>query len=310
MRSAIRCRYGVAIPGEAALAPQRPGDRPFHASMIMREVLSPGEEVRGRALPSGELFLEVIAEPTGELEHRLGQHIAVRKGRIAAPADLDAGEQIGLGADQLVEPRRLELHLAEDLGVGHEADRGAPPIGCRPDMLDRPQRLPSAEALAVQLAVAGNLDRGVARQRVDDADPDAMQAARCGIGLARELAARVQHRQDDLERRLVRELGMRVDRHAAAIVDDRQPVADIQHHLDPRGMACDRLVHRIVEHLGGEMVQRPLIGTADVHARTPAHRLQPLQHLDRRRIIVGRWRGGGSEQIVGRGHEPGMRDGR
>jgi hypothetical protein len=48
---------------------------------------------------------------------------------IAAPADFDAAEQIGLGARHLEQPLRLERGLgAENLGVGLEADGGAAPV--------------------------------------------------------------------------------------------------------------------------------------------------------------------------------------
>jgi hypothetical protein len=50
--------------------------------------------------------------------------------------------------------------------------------------------------------------------------------------------------------------------------------------LDPGGVAGHRLVHGVVEDLGEQMVQRLLVGAADIHARAAAHRLQPLQHLD------------------------------
>ena len=79
---------------------------------------------------------------------------------------------------------------------------------------------------------------------------------------------------------------MLVDRNAAAIVGDGQPVAGLERDLDPRGMAGDRLVHAVVEHFGGEMVQRPLVDAADIHARPPADRLQPFEHLDRAGVIV------------------------
>jgi len=39
-----------------------------------------------------------------------------------------------------------------------------------------------------------------------------------------------------------------------------------------------RLVHGIVQDLGGEMVERGLIGAADIHAGAAAHGLQPLEH--------------------------------
>ena len=79
---------------------------------------------------------------------------------------------------------------------------------------------------------------------------------------------------------------MRVDRDAAAIVAHQHPVGGHELELDPAGVARHRLVHGVVQHLGHEMVQRPLVGAADIHAGPPPHRLQPLQHLDVVRGIV------------------------
>ena len=50
--------------------------------------------------------------------------------------------------------------------------------------------------------------------------------------------------------------------------------------LDPGGVAGDGLVHGVVDHLGEEVVQRLLVGAADVHAGAAADGLEPLQHLD------------------------------
>jgi hypothetical protein len=97
-------------------------------------------------------------------------------------------------------------------------------------------------------------------------------------------------------------LGMLVDRDAAAVVGDGQAVAFFQRHFDAVGMAGDGLVHRVVEHFGGEVVQRALVGAADVHAGAAADRLQPFQHLDRG-TIIGIAAAGGElvEQVVGHG---------
>ena len=82
----------------------------------------------------------------------------------------------------------------------------------------------------------------------------------------------------------------------------------LERDLDAAGVAGDRLVHRIVDDLGGEMVERAGVGPADVHARPAADRLEPLEHLDRGRVVaVWRGRGGRREQIghfglaIGRG---------
>jgi len=45
-------------------------------------------------------------------------------------------------------------------------------------------------------------------------------------------------------------------------------------------MAGERLVHSIVDDFGEQVVQRLLVGTADIHAGPPAHRLEALEHLD------------------------------
>ncbi len=73
---------------------------------------------------------------------------------------------------------------------------------------------------------------------------------------------------------------MRVGRDAAAIVADQDAVAGKHLQPDRVGVAGDGLVHRVVEHLGHEMMHGPFIGAADVHAGALADRLEPLQHLD------------------------------
>ena len=107
-----------------------------------------------------------------------------------------------------------------------------------------------------------------------------MQAARGLIGLAGEFAARMEGGEDHLQRRELGEFRVRVGRDAAAVVAHGQPIAGLQRHLDAVGMAGHRLVHRVVDDLGGQVVQRVVVGAADIHARAAADGLQPLQHLD------------------------------
>ncbi len=73
---------------------------------------------------------------------------------------------------------------------------------------------------------------------------------------------------------------MRIDRDAAAVVADGEEAVFGERHLDEGGVPGQRLVHRVVDHLGEEMMQRLLVGAADIHARAPAHRLKTFQHLD------------------------------
>jgi hypothetical protein len=66
--------------------------------------------------------------------------------------------------------------------------------------------------------------------------------------------------------------------------------------LDPVGVAGQRLVHGVVDDFGEQVMQRLLVGAADIHAGAAAHRLKPFQHLDVLGGIAGlvttarRWR--------------------
>ena len=73
---------------------------------------------------------------------------------------------------------------------------------------------------------------------------------------------------------------MRIDRNAAAVIGDGDEAVRLHLDFDPVGVAGQRLVHRIVDHFGEQMMQRLLVGAADIHAGTAANRLEPLQHLD------------------------------
>ena len=84
----------------------------------------------------------------------------------------------------------------------------------------------------------------------------------------------------------LREFRVRIDRDAAAVVGHGQPAVRLELDLDEVGVAGDRLVHGVVDHLGEEVVQRLLVGAADIHAGAAAHRLQPLQHLDVGRVVA------------------------
>ena len=89
---------------------------------------------------------------------------------------------------------------------------------------------------------------------------------------------------------------MGVDRDAPAIVGDREGAIGMQMHLDAIGMAGDGFVHGVVEDFRGQMVQGAFIGTADIHARAPAHRFQSLEDLNVLSGIVAAARRGIVEQ--------------
>src|SRR5262245_55325692 len=79
---------------------------------------------------------------------------------------------------------------------------------------------------------------------------------------------------------------MRINRYTAAIVGDRDEAVGLEFHLDPIGIAVDRLVHGVVDRLGEQVVQRLLVGAADIHAGPSAYRLEPFEHLDVARAVT------------------------
>src|SRR5262249_30741498 len=90
------------------------------------------------------------------------------------------------------------------------------------------------------------------------------------------------------------ELGMRVDRDAAAIVVHDDAAIGMELELDAAGMAGHGFVHRIVEDFGDEVVEGALVGAADIHAGAAADRLQPFEDFDiLRRIARTRFPGVG-----------------
>src|SRR5690606_26866094 len=116
---------------------------------------------------SGDLLAQMVGEPARKLKHRFLWHLFARERRGAFPADFDAREQVGLRAGELEQPFGAEVAIAEDLGVGHEADRSPSAVGRRAEMLQPALRMSALELLRVEFAVAGDLDAHVRAQRID-----------------------------------------------------------------------------------------------------------------------------------------------
>ena len=164
-----------------------------------------------------------------------------------------AGQERRL-AKALCQRVEVEFDVLEDLRVGDEGDG-------RPRALQRTALLQPAEGLAALVAlcpdrtVAPDLEVEPLRERVDDRDPDAVQAARDLVTAAvAELAAGVQRCQHHLGGGLVLGLLHPLDRDPTAVVDDRAAVVRMQGHGDPLGMAGDGLVHGVVHDLVDEVM--------------------------------------------------------
>ena len=111
-----------------------------------------------------------------------------------------------------------------------------------------------------------------------------MKAARDLVAVVVEFPAGMQHRQRDFSGRLPAR--MEIDRDAAAVVDDRDGVVDVDGDVDLVAEPGERLVDRVVDDLVDEMVQPRRAGRADVHGRTLADGFEPLENLDLVRAVV------------------------
>ena len=282
MRAAFRRRDRVAVGVEEPLGIDRPGDRPFDATLFVGEGRFASERFFGDRAAAIEAGGQKLGEPAREVEDGFGRRLGLGDQlRIAVPANLDAAEQVRLRARHAAEAGWFELGaLSEDLGIGPETDRCAATVRGSAFFLQLAGGLAALELLLEELPVARDLDLERFGERIDDRKTDAVQAAGRLIDLAAELAAGVKRREDHLEGGLVLELRVRVDRDAAPIVGHCHRAIGVQRQLDPVRMAGDGLVHRIVEQLGDQVMHRAGVGAADIHARSTPDRLEPFQDFD------------------------------
>ena len=134
----------------------------------------------------------------------------------------DAGIQERELAQAVLQRREIELDHGEGLGRRQEGHLGAALAVGIADDRERRDRVAVGELHVVFLAVAPDRELQPARQRVDDGDADAVQAAGNLVGVLVEFSAGMQLGHDDLGRRDAFAL-VDVDRDAAAVVAHRAP---------------------------------------------------------------------------------------
>src|SRR5690606_31030628 len=182
----------------------------------------------------------------------------------------------------LLEPARERLEVPrgglEDLRVGPERDAGAGLVGrLAPGQGSGRLRLVEVDAPVVAVLLDLHLHAG--GERVDDGRADAVQTAGDGVGLAVELAAGVQGRQHDLDRRAVLRR-VYAGRDTTAVVDHPYAVVGEQRDFDLVGVAGEGLVDRVVDDFLDVVGQAALAGRTDIHTRALADCLKPLEYGD------------------------------
>ena len=190
-----------------------------------------------------------------------------------------AGEERRL-TEALHEGVRRQLELLEDLRVGHVRN-GRSRLALRnlSDHFQLRRRDAAREFLPVDLAIAAHFRPKPLRQRIDDRDADAVQAAGHLVSVTAELAAGVELRQHDRQCRLSL-LRHDVDRDPRSLVSDGHGVIGMEDHLEVVVAACEGFVDGVVDDLVNEVMQSPRARRADVHARAQADRLEAFEDGD------------------------------
>src|SRR5260370_4721932 len=119
-----------------------------------------GEDVRMHQRVGVNSGAEIILQAACEVEAVFGRNVfdALEQRRVAAPADLDAAEQIGLGTGHLEQALRLERGLgAENLRVGPEADFSAAAVVDLAEVFELALGMAALERPAIELLAAGDL---------------------------------------------------------------------------------------------------------------------------------------------------------
>jgi hypothetical protein len=77
---------------------------------------------------------------------------------------------------------------------------------------------------------------------------------------------------------------VRSRRDAAAVVGHGKEAVGASSTSIKEAWPGQRLVHRVVDDFGEQMMQRLFVGAADIHAGPATDRLKPLEHLDIGRV--------------------------
>ena len=159
VRAALRCRNGIAVALDEPVSGRRPVDRPFDLAWLP-ELFVESDLTRKRLLCIGRVSVQAFGQKVRKAARKAkrgfrGDAICIKR---AFPADLDAAEEIGLGAGHPEEARRRKLERAEYLVIGVKGDRGAAPVRGGAHVLDTRERNATRELLHIDLPVPCDLD--------------------------------------------------------------------------------------------------------------------------------------------------------
>ena len=179
----------------------------------------------------------------------------------------------------------IKRQLVEDRPVRLEGDLGSRVVR-RSDRVELLYRHAALKTNLVNGAVVMHAHRAPLGKGVDDRRAHAVQAAGDLVARAAELAARVQHRVDDLDGGLALRR-VHPDGDAAPVVAHADHIAFKDLDFNMRAVARERLVDAVVDDLINEVMQPPRRRRADVHARALPDSFQPFEDLNLFGTVIG-----------------------
>src|SRR5215470_1775071 len=288
---------GLRVAGDLA-GEGRPESREVGATFARVDVVGKGEHVFLVAVVvlQGDFDLDIVLLALEE-EH-LGMDGRLVLVQVLDELDDPALVEEGVGAlvalvldddfqslveeGELAQPIRESIEgegrLLEDLRVRLEANDRAV-LRAFFSLGERTGGHPVLVALSPHVAAAADLQLQPLAQRVHHRDADSVESAGHLVRGMLELAAGVQHGEDDLGRGLARLL-MGVDGNASPVVAHRTGAVRMQDDLDAVAEAAHGLVHGVVDNLVDKVVEPIGPRVADVHGRPLAHGLETLEDLD------------------------------
>ena len=187
------------------------------------------------------------------LDERHDAAVVLELVALAVALVVDGDEDAAVQERQLAQPLRQRVEAVfdglEDLRIGPERDLRAAPLRRAGDF-QVGERGAALVALLVDLPVAPDLEVEPLGQRVDDRHADTVQAAGHLVAVVVELAAGVQDGEHDFGGGLAARVP--IDGNAAAVVDDRDRVVDVDRDVDLIAETGERLVDRVVDDLVDE----------------------------------------------------------
>ena len=194
--------------------------------------------------------------------------------------DIDAACEEGHLAESCHQRVPVVFEYVENCVVAQKTlDRAGLVAGTVPDLLQVGHRHAAPELLLPDLAVALYLRHHPLAERVDRADADTVEAAGDLVAGTAELSAGVQFRHHDGQRGQTGLL-LRADGNAGTVVFDGYTLVLVDRHHDLVAAALHRLIDGVVDDLVDHVMQRLVVGAADVHAGPLANSLQAFEHLD------------------------------